>query len=104
MLAAPGLEIWKQKQIAEQFAKRPDLIMLAADEGTRFDAIKQALQATQSKANVGTAIHRFSELVDDGQLDWGLVPEAAKPWVENDACVSSHDLRMEGHREGMHCF
>lgn len=83
VLAAPGLEVWRQKVIAEQFSKRPDLIMLAADENTRYDAIKQALNATQSKANIGTSIHRFSEMVDDGTLDWALVPEAAKPWVEN---------------------
>ena len=83
VLAAPGLEIWKQKLLAEQFSLRPDLVMLAANPDTRFDAIKAALSAGQSAANQGTAVHYFTEMVDDGTLDWGLVPAPAKPWVEN---------------------
>jgi hypothetical protein len=82
-LAAPGLEIWKQKLIAEQFSQRPDLIMLAADPSTRYDAIKQALDGSRNAANTGTAVHRFTEMVDDGTLDWSLIPEVAKPWVEH---------------------
>lgn len=83
VLAAPGLEIWKQRTLAAQFAKRPDLVMLAGADATRDSAIKQALDGDQSAANIGTATHGYSEMVDDGTLDWDLVPEGAKPWVAN---------------------
>ena len=83
ILAAPGLEIWKQKMIAEQFAIRPDLVMLAANPDTRWDAIKQALDAGRNASNTGTAIHHFTEQVDAGQVAWELVPAVAKPWVES---------------------
>jgi hypothetical protein len=81
VLDAPGLNIWKQKLIAEQLALRPDLLLLASDPATRWNAIQQALDSSKSAANTGTAIHRFTELVDNDTLDWDLVPEAAKPWV-----------------------
>lgn len=80
VLAAPGLEIWKQKTLAASFAFRPDLVLLAANEDTRWDAIQQALD-NRSAANKGTSYHSFTEMVDDGNLMWELVPEAAKPMV-----------------------
>ena len=81
VLAAPGLEVWKQKTLAASFAKRPDLVMLAASEDTRWDAIQQALD-DRTAANRGTATHSFSEMVDDGTLMWDMVPDVAKPIVE----------------------
>lgn len=83
VIAKPGLEKWRQEIIATQFALRSDLIMLAANPDTRKDAIKQALNATFSAANVGTSIHFFSELIDTDCFSWELVPDVAKPWIDN---------------------
>jgi hypothetical protein len=82
VLAAPGLEIWKQKMIAEQFAARPDLVLLAANPDTRWDAIRQATDV-RTAANVGTAIHALTEQVDDGTLMDELVPAGARGYIEH---------------------
>lgn len=82
LLAAPGLETWKQKNVARQVALRPDLQMLAAEDETVYQAVKQALDASMDKANVGTGIHRYCELADKGILDLDMVPTAAKPHLE----------------------
>lgn len=87
VLSSAGLEIWKLKTVAEQFSKRPDLVMKAADPETRYDAVQEALDASKPASNTGTAVHRFTEMVDDGTLDWNLVPEPAKPWVAHYAAA-----------------
>jgi hypothetical protein len=87
VLDAPALNQWKLNTLAEQFALHRDLVMLAASSDTRRDAIRQALDADRSKANIGTAIHGFTESVDNDTLDWSLIPEVAKPWVEHYAAA-----------------
>jgi hypothetical protein len=89
VLASAGLEIWKLKTVAEQFALRHDLVMLAADPDTRYDAVQQALNASKPASNTGTAVHKFTEMVDDDTLDWNLVPEVAKPWVAHYAAAKA---------------
>jgi hypothetical protein len=83
LLAAPGLETWKQKNVARQIATRPDLAMLACDEETVWQAVRQALDASSDKANIGTAVHRFTELADKGTLNLDMVPAAARPYIKN---------------------
>jgi hypothetical protein len=83
VLDTPGLTIWKLKTIAEQFSLRPDLVMLAGDEATRYEAVKQALNSSNQKSNIGTSIHRYTELFDMGQLDWNLLPAPCRPWLEH---------------------
>ncbi|OQZ87915.1 hypothetical protein BST11_25470 [Mycobacterium alsense] len=36
------------------------------------------LAQAQGRADFGTAIHEFADLLDKGELDWGYVPEALK--------------------------
>lgn len=81
ILAAPGLEIWKMNNVVEQLALNSHLIMMAANPDTRKDAIRQALDATRSASNIGTSLHYFTEAVDDGSLDWDLIPSVAKPYI-----------------------
>lgn len=45
------------------------------------DTATQLAQA-QGRADFGTAIHEFAELLDQGQLDWGYVPEGLKGPLE----------------------
>jgi hypothetical protein len=75
------LETWKLKTVASQIAVRPDLQMLASQPDSVYEAVKQAMDSTRSASNTGTAIHAFTEMIDDGTLDLNLVPEAAKPYV-----------------------
>lgn len=82
VLAAPGLEIWKTNILVEQLARNPHLLMLAANPDTRRDAIRQAMDANRSASNIGTSLHYFSEAVDDGSLEWDLIPSAARPYIE----------------------
>lgn len=82
LLAAPALETWKLKGVARQIALRPDLQMLAADPETVYQAVKDALNANNDKANIGTGIHRFCELSDRGVLDLSMVPTAARAHVD----------------------
>ncbi len=81
LLASGALETWKLKGVARQIALRPDLQMLAAEEETVYQAVKQALDATNDRANVGTGVHRYCELADEGTLDMELVPGPAKPYL-----------------------
>lgn len=78
--------MWKQKNIARAIAMRPDLQILAAQPDTLYSAVKQAGD-DQRSANTGTGVHRFAEDIDDGMLDWQLVPDAAKPYLEHYAAA-----------------
>jgi hypothetical protein len=82
VLDQPNLNRWKLRTLAEQLSMRPDLIMLAGSPDTRNDAIRQALDADRSRANQGTGVHGYAEAVDDGTLNWDLIPTVARPWIE----------------------
>lgn len=83
ILHAGGLETWKLKSVAVQIARRADLQMLAADPANTYSAVKQSLDASQTEANVGTAVHKFTEYVDADALDPETVPPAIQPWLDN---------------------
>lgn len=78
-LAAPAIDTWKQKTIAETFSHRPDLVMLAASDA--FGAAKQALDSSNAKSNIGTAVHHMTEQIDAGTLMDDMVPKPAWPYV-----------------------
>ena len=71
-----NLERWGERMVAYGIAQREDLIALAQsvtdpkDEKRTLDKIardaKQAAQAG-SRANLGTALHKFTEMVDKGE-------------------------------------
>jgi hypothetical protein len=44
------------------------------------ELVENATQIAQAqgRADLGTAVHEFTELLDSGTLDWGYVPEALK--------------------------
>lgn len=89
-----NLEKWKQRQVARGLSLRPDLQMRVASLGPEPDkytqkienqrwkksldeACEAALEAAggTTKANLGTALHAFTDRIDRGQ-DLGIVPEA----------------------------
>jgi hypothetical protein len=82
LLFKGGIETWKLKSVAKTIALRTDLQLLAADDQTTYSAVRQALDASQNKANVGTAVHRYTEYIDAGTLDRETVPAVAEPWVQ----------------------
>lgn len=77
-----GLGKWQERMVAKGIATRSDLYALAAatpvDDKAKFDRIcsdaKEAAKAS-SGANLGTALHAFTEQIDAGQAV--VVPE---PW------------------------
>lgn len=83
LMASEPLETWKLKTVGRTIARRADLQMLAADESQTYGAVKQALDANQNKANVGTAVHRYTEYIDADALDWEIVPPVMVPWLQH---------------------
>jgi len=71
-----GLELWDQRNVVLGMGRRPDLVLLAKsctddDKDQLNKVVTEAKQAAHqsSKANMGTAIHRFTERVDAGERD-----------------------------------
>lgn len=92
-----GLINWKASQAMVGMAKsRPIQARVAAIvAGTQQDAYRENKQAlkelvesaaqiaqAQGRADLGTAVHQFTELMDSGSLDWAYVPEALKGPLE----------------------
>jgi len=78
-----NLDLWKKRQVVLGMAARDDLVLLAKastpeDKERLNDIAKQATDAAKAnaKANIGTALHTFTDRVDDG-MDPEEVPE---PW------------------------
>jgi hypothetical protein len=67
-----NLDRWRSANVARGFARRPDLLALAGsmgpDDKRIHDVIKDAEDAGggSDKANMGTAIHAYTEAVDHG--------------------------------------
>lgn len=79
---AHALTKWQLRNAVHGIGQRPDLYALACaaelkDRATLDDVAHQAMQAAKasSGANLGTAMHTFSERVDRGELD----PESVAP-------------------------
>ena len=75
------LEQWAKRQVVLGMAERDDLVLLAKastpeDKQRLNDIAKQATDAARAntKANIGTALHTFTDRVDDG-MDPAEVPE-----------------------------
>jgi hypothetical protein len=75
------LENWKLTTVASEMAKRKDLVILAATDPK--DAARQALNAAQRSANVGSSVHALSEQAEEGTLDMDLLSNDARAWVES---------------------
>jgi hypothetical protein len=75
-----ALQQWQHGHIVRGLTERPDLLLLAAanrDDEKQMRAIaEQAMEAAKAsaKANVGTALHRFTEKIDLGE-DVGHIPD-----------------------------
>ena len=69
-----ALANWKCRMTAIGMSKRPDLISkalaVAEDKKEMGKIVSSAMEAAESDraANIGTALHRFCELIDDNQL------------------------------------
>lgn len=94
-----NLELHGQREVIWGMGARPDLVALAAAvpwhwqesghgkrdmAGGKNSIADQARDAAQTaaKANTGTALHQFCELLDKDQLDWRRVPAEHKPSLE----------------------
>ncbi len=80
-----GLVAWKQRQVAIGLARRPDLVALAASttDKKRLDDLCEAAMAAAGSnvgANIGTALHGFTEIHDLGLPT--PIPEAQRADVE----------------------
>jgi hypothetical protein len=80
-----ALEQWAKRQVVLGLAEREDLVLLAqsatADDKQRLnDIAQQATDAARSnsKANIGTAVHSFTDRVDDGE-DPDTLPLVVRP-------------------------
>jgi hypothetical protein len=81
-----ALSLWSQRMVAKGLAIRPDLYALAAstpvsDKDTLNTLVEDAKTAANARvsANLGTAMHGFTEMHDRGELladpEWKSVPE-----------------------------
>jgi len=80
-----ALKQWDQRMVAYGMGQRPDLVVAAAacrNDGSKFDNDKLQAIAKAAKdharqaasANIGTALHTFTEWMDTGQ-ELGVVPD-----------------------------
>lgn len=78
-----NLELWKMRQVAAGLVARPDLYTLAAAHRDDKQALNRVCSdaveaaAASAAANIGTALHAFSELVDAG-ADLSHIPADAR--------------------------
>jgi hypothetical protein len=83
-----GLTKWKMRMMLRGAARRPDLLALVlaaagAGDDKRLDHLAQQLldaAGSDSKANIGTAIHQFCEAYDRGLTP--ITPPEYKPVLE----------------------
>lgn len=113
-----NLTRWKMRMVAHGLGKKPDLVALAvaldpnADKSKLNDVAEQALAAANSAegANLGTALHSFTEWADQGRDLSGVPVELRKliemyrdvvratnlESVEMERFVVNDDLQMAG--------
>lgn len=92
-----GLHKWECRMVAKGITLRPDLYALAAaapaDDTTALDSLTEAAKEAASasaSANLGTALHRFTERHDRGEL---IAPP--DPWAADLAAYAA-TMRAEG--------
>jgi hypothetical protein len=95
-----GLTRWKMGQVAKGLGIRPDLAALAkpgiVDKDSLRKIVDEALVASESDAaaNLGTAIHSWTELADNGD-DLADCPEHIRPDVNAYlAAMNAHRLSV----------
>lgn len=84
-----GLTLWKERMVAKGISIRPDLSALAASMDVKHDSkqlnkiTEQAKEAAgaSASANLGTALHSFTEMVDTGR-PMDAVPAAHRKDVQ----------------------
>lgn len=92
-----NLELWKQRQVADGLARRPDLVLKAAaaagDKTELNEVTKQALEAAGSSAaaTTGSAVHSLTEQVDRGQDP--IIPPTTTADIDAYRAATSH-LKM----------
>lgn len=92
-----NLELWKQRQVADGLARRPDLVLKAAaaagDRDELNEVTKQALEAAGSSAaaTTGSAVHSLTEQVDRGQDP--IIPPTTTADIDAYRAATSH-LKM----------
>jgi hypothetical protein len=64
VVAAKAIETWKQKRIAAALAADPELLAMAADERTLYQATRLALESGNDAADFGTAVHAAVEFFE----------------------------------------
>lgn len=92
-----ALTRWKMRREALGFGRRPDYVTAAAalslrdeDRDALDDLAEKALEAAgPNAADVGTALHAFTERMDRGE-ELGVVPEQYVATLEEYRRVSSH--------------
>lgn len=67
-----NLTAWLQRELVKGLGQRSDLVTLARSSGddkrTLNDIVEQAMVGSLDKANIGTALHTFTEILDDGGI------------------------------------
>jgi len=102
LLAKPALVTWKMKMVATGLSRRPDLVALAGADP--YNAANQAIDAARDAANLGTAVHSFTELADAGTLPpVEQLPDAVRPHMNHyaDAMVR-HGWRVIAAEQTVH--
>lgn len=85
-----NLTKWKMRTVAHGLGLKPDLVSLAialdpdSDKKKLDDLCEQAMAAADSSkgANLGTAIHTFTEWADTQGADLSRVPSDIRPLIE----------------------
>lgn len=108
-----ALELWKQRQVADGLARRPDLVLKAAsaagDKKTLNEVCDAAMEAAGSSAaaTTGTALHALTEQLDrgfeptippssQGDIDAYRQATADLSMVEIEVFVVNDDLKVGG--------
>ena len=91
------LELWKQRQVADGLARRPDLVLKAAaaagDKDELNEVIKLAMEAAGSAtaATTGSALHSLTEQVDRGAAP--IIPPGSAADIDAYRTATAH-LKM----------
>jgi hypothetical protein len=94
-----NLELWKQRQVADGLARRPDLVLKAAaaagDKTELNDVTKQALEAAGSSAaaTTGSAVHSLTEQIDRG-VEPVIPPTAAADIAAYREVTAKLDMKL----------